>query len=350
MKSKKSVFLHDKGIRWATQGFTLVELLVVIAIIAMLVSLLLPAVNSAREAARMTNCRNNLRQLGLALINYQEVQKKFPAARVSSRPDDFDRPMCGGAEPSWFVHVLPFMEETALFAQWDVYASWHTHNDLLRETGSPVFLCSSRHTPGNAIGTRPLGGRLPCGCPDPSGPPRPVSGALTDYAGNHGDLSPGAVGLPTDFYFGGNGNGVIITVRPTCREDENLGSIVNGWYDKVRLKDVVDGTSRTFLAGEKAIAHNRRGQYPDDSPMYDGDFLPASARLAGPGLALGQEDSEYLAGYYGFGSWHPGVTNFVLVDGSGQTLDNATDTIVLGEMANRRDSRPPPVDDGESGG
>lgn len=328
--------------RFSRLGFTLVELLVVIAIIGMLVSLLLPAVNSAREAARMTSCRNNLHQLGLAVTNYQEVKRMFPAARVSSRPDDYDRPMCGGAEPSWYVHILPFLEENGLYAQWDIYASWHTHTDVVRESSSKAFICFSRRPAEGSIGTRPLGGRLPCGCPDPSGPPRPVSGALSDYAGNHGDLSPGASGLPSDFYFGGNGNGVIITVRPTCREDENLGSIVNGWYDKVRLKDVVDGTSHTFLVGEKAISKSRIGQYPDDSPMYDGDFLPASSRLAGPGLALGQEDSDILAGYYGFGSWHEGVTNFVLVDGSGQTIDNSIDTIVLGEMANRRNSKPLP--------
>src|SRR5690349_14198199 len=90
-------------------GFTLVELLVVIAIIGVLVAILLPAVQSAREAARRAQCTNNLKQIGLAFHQYDEVQKRLPPA---SRDDD---DLWGSA----FVRLLPFVEQTSLFEQYD---------------------------------------------------------------------------------------------------------------------------------------------------------------------------------------------------------------------------------------
>ena len=106
------------------QGFTLVELLVVIAIIAMLVLLLLPAVNAAREAARRNGCMNNIRQIGLAVCNYESATRRFP--KSISGPGADTPPGIGGAVPasaaaptadgfSWVVRILPYMEEIATF-------------------------------------------------------------------------------------------------------------------------------------------------------------------------------------------------------------------------------------------
>ena len=101
-------------IRHAEGGFTLVELLVVIAIIAILVMLLLPAVNAAREAARNAQCKNNIRQLALALVNHESTYGYFPISQVSSGPDRAG----GGCQPgffSWHARILPFIEEDTLF-------------------------------------------------------------------------------------------------------------------------------------------------------------------------------------------------------------------------------------------
>jgi hypothetical protein len=163
---------------------------------------------------------------------------------------------------------------------------------------------------------------------------REVSGALSDYAGNHGDLSPGAVGAPTDFYYGGNGTGVIISVRAKCKD-----GVPYGVYDRIRMASVTDGQSSTFLFGEKHIAARRLTTYPYDSPAYDGDHLPASCRLAGPGLRVSTGPNDVLADMFSFGSWHPAGTHFAHVDGSVRLYTSHTDTKLLGSLANRRDAR-----------
>lgn len=325
-------------------GFTLIELLVVIAIIGVLVGLLLPAVQSAREAARATDCKNRMRQLALATHLHHDALKYFPPARYETRPDAPADQQCGLETPTWLARIMPYIEQVSLGQRWEFSRPWHEHDEVVRTTVPDIFLCPSRRSGTKPTGIRSLrttvmggGGRLPCGCPIP---PREedvdldVEGALSDYAGNHGDLTPGATGASTDFYFGGNGTGVIISVRPKCKEGLAVAP-----SDRIRMASVFDGTSNTFLFGEKFVPQNRLGQFPEDSPAYDGDHLPASCRLAGPGLRLAHGPNDVLADMFSFGSWHPAGVHFALVDGSVRMLSNQTDTKVLGALANRTDAR-----------
>lgn len=105
------------------------------------------------------------------------------------------------------------------------------------------------------------------------------------------------------------------------------------------MASVSDGTSSTFLFGEKFVSTIGLGQFPEDSPAYDGDHLPASSRLAGPGLRLANSPQDLLADMFSFGSWHPAGVHFALVDGSVRLFSPETDTKVLGSLANRRDAR-----------
>lgn len=326
------------------RAFTMIELLVVIGIIGVLVSMLMPAVQAAREAARRTDCSNRVRQLALATQMHHQTYGYFPPARYESRPDANPNEQCGLETPTWLARVMPFIEESALGKKWDFSKPWHQHDEKVRTVVPDIFLCPSRRSGTQPVGFRQLrttvdggGGRLPCGCPIP---PRKdsveidVDGALSDYAGNHGDLTPGAVGAPTDFYYGGNGTGVIISVRPKCKEGRAIAS-----YDRIRMNSVTDGTSHTFLFGEKFVPLNQLATFPFDSPAYDGDHLPASCRLAGPGLRLANGPSDLLADMFSFGSWHPGGVHFAHVDGSTRFYSPDTDTKVLGALANRRDAR-----------
>ena len=326
-------------------GFTLVELLVVMAIIAILIGLLLPAVQAARESARATDCMNRVRQLALATHMHHNALRYFPPARYEARPDSDPTDQCGLETPTWLARVMPYIEKGALAAKWDFSQQWHQHPIELRTAVPDIFLCPSRRAGTRPIGYRDLrsttsggGGRLPCGCPIG---PRPsttvlvdVPGALSDYAGNHGDLTPGAVGAPTDFYFGGNGTGAIISVRPKCKDGLAIAPL-----DRIRMASVFDGTSNTFLFGEKFVPYNGVAEFPEDSPAYDGDHLPASARLAGPGLRLAHSPTDVLADMFSFGSWHPAGVHFALVDGSTRLFDPHIDTHLLGALANRRDAR-----------
>ena len=125
---------------------------------------------------------------------------------------------------------MPFIEQVELGSRWDFSKPWHEHEDKVRNVVPDIFFAlASQWYPTRR--TRSLrttvsgGGRLPCGCPVPARTEvkdLDVTGALCDYAGNHGDLTPGATGAPTDFYFGGNGTGVIISVRPECKSGKAI--------------------------------------------------------------------------------------------------------------------------------
>ncbi len=324
-------------IRRFGRGFTLVELLVVISIIGVMVGLLLPAVQSAREAARSMQCQNNLRQLGLAVHNFESAYKCLPPARVAPRPGDVASFQCGGEQPNWIALVLPFMEEQKLTIDFDRFGNWYEQPDRMN-TWLPTLICPSRRGAFGPLIERTIGGgsggRLPCGCPIPGQGNQTVAGIPTDYAGNHGDLSPGAVGLPTDFYYGGNGSGAMNTVRPICAD----GKMID-YAEQYRFRDIIDGLSNTFLAGEKHIPINSLGKFPYDGPAYDGDHLPAGSRIVGPGVAMGLGPYDDDANFYAFGSWHPGRTHFIFCDLSTRAIRAETDTVTLSQLANRRNSK-----------
>ena len=163
-----------------------------------------------------------------------------------------------------------------------------------------------------------------------------VTGAVGDYAGNHGDLSPGSIGEPTDLWFGGNGSGVLIASRAKCENDKGYD-----WLDRIRMRDIRDGASNTVLIGEAHVTDRAAlGTFPDDGPSYDGDSFSAASRLGGPGLPLAQGYGDKDPnGALMFGSWHQGVCNFVLCDGSVRGLNVSTNTLVLGEFTNRDDDQ-----------
>ncbi len=148
------------------RGFSLVELLVVISIIALLVGLLLPAVQRAREAAARASCGNNLKQITLAMQNYHDSQGQLP-------------PRCAIEDgATWAVLIMPFIEQKNLVQQWNLSRSYYDQGDNARKTAVPIYFCPSRRTysmAGSSVSgdNRWLGG-------DNFGPQ--VPGALIDYA------------------------------------------------------------------------------------------------------------------------------------------------------------------------
>jgi len=242
--------------RWA--GFTLIELLVVIAIIAVLIALLLPAVQQARESARRTQCKNNLKQLGLALHNYHDTFKKFPVNRMGNRgaiPNGF-------GSVGWLAMILPYIDQGPLYNSIDFSdqtggtAGSGGNNRMAILTGSaanvaarrrvlPAFLCPSN--PQEGLVTNQGGGGDDWG----SG----IDGGRTDYVGNMGWMHAGHRDCPQGIY-GGNWNGaawadadfgITSTGTPTT-----LGGCngVIGWQGCVGINQISDGTSTTLAVIE----------------------------------------------------------------------------------------------------
>ena len=319
---------HSNGVRY---GFTLIELLVVIAIIGVLVALLLPAVQQAREAARRAQCQNNLKQIGLAVMAFEETYKAFPPARLYPRIGDPPEFNCGGTEPSWFVRIMPYMEATTAHDDWDEYRDYNSHPADVRSRAMSSYVCPTRRSVSQAVlPPTSVPFVYPCGCS--RGFITIEGGATGDYAAVHGDFTGGSSGLPSDYWRGGNGTGILISSRPVCESTSPIS-----WFDRIDASKVTDGLSNTLLAGEMHIPAGRLSQVPENGPLFAGEDLAAFARIGGPGFPLARNSDDTTIPIMGFGSWHSQVCPFVAGDGRVVWLNIDMDTQLLGRLCNRKD-------------
>jgi prepilin-type N-terminal cleavage/methylation domain-containing protein/prepilin-type processing-associated H-X9-DG protein len=293
-------------------GFTLVELLVVIAIIGILIALLLPAVQAAREAARRTQCKNNLKQLGLALQNHHSAKKTLPAGSGYIQTALF--------EPNWITHTLPFMEERVLWEKFDkkVYMDVAPNVGLAATTEIPSLVCPTDQQASSPIlPNRRQGG----GSRNP-----PTSQGLW-YTGSMGPTIPDycafAAGLNATQYgivcrgcaFGTLRDGLPASARcanPPFGNQASPSSCFGVFCRRhigTPFRKITDGLSRTFMAGETLPSHWVWNCVFCDNFPVSSTHIPINTMR----MNSGTDDYEYTSG---FKSMHPGGAHMLMCDGS----------------------------------
>jgi prepilin-type N-terminal cleavage/methylation domain-containing protein/prepilin-type processing-associated H-X9-DG protein len=260
-------------------AFTLVELLVVIAIIAVLVGLLLPAVQGARMAARRIQCANNLMQLGLAIQNYESSHEVLPPGVVNATGPIKNQPK--GYHMSWLVQILPFVDQQNLFDELNfTMGAYDPTNATFRDVRLIIFRC-------------------------PVEPFAPGSGpGLSNYAGCHHDV---------EAPIAANNNGVFF-----------LNS-------HVRFEDIRDGLSTTIFVGEKVLDTGDLGWMSGTKAT-----LRNTGTLINGTIVRTASNPDPVGG---FGSGHGGGANFAFGDGTVRFIPSAINPAVYRLLGNRADGK-----------
>jgi prepilin-type N-terminal cleavage/methylation domain-containing protein len=308
------------------RGFTLVELLVVIAIIGILVALLLPAVQAAREAARRSQCTNNLKQMGIASLLHNDVHGHLPGGGWTwGWVGDPDRG-AGKRQPgTWTYNILPFMEEGDVHdlgsdGEPDTITQQQRQGAAKRDqTPVSVFNCPSRRP---AI-TFPIWdgpNPLPYKTQNSLGENDVHEIIRGDYAGNVGfHDNPQNGDSVTDLKAAESAFPDNRIRNPNNPDDDNHGVIFR--HSATTLRQITDGTSKTYLIAEKYVdpLHYTDGfDYIDTESVYSGgndDNLRTASREFPP-----TPDTPGLLHWVAFGSAHPGVWNALMCDGSVQPM------------------------------
>jgi prepilin-type N-terminal cleavage/methylation domain-containing protein len=333
--------------RMGRAGFTLVELLVVITIIGILIALLLPAVQAAREAARRAQCINNLKQLGIAAHNFENAHRRFPPGCLGPKPQPFGiSGQVPGQQISCFAFLLPYIECDSVYAQMDL--------DMPNTTGGISIFDINRQ--GDAYYSRPHAwamaqtkiSSLICPSDMPYTKPNPVAIIISYALQASSAPAPGSC-FQNEFPFTGSAG------EPLARTNYLgvsgwVGMVGSAWEDSLRgifwnrskidFRDITDGSSHTLMFGEVMGGTNA-------SPTNPGSPYPVSFAWIGcgnlgmigevPSLQDTKVDDRVpisdTSTANQFSSNHPGFVNFCLADGSARPISTKTDRFLLRYLA-----------------
>jgi prepilin-type N-terminal cleavage/methylation domain-containing protein len=334
------------------RGFTLVELLVVIAIIGILVGLLLPAVQAAREAARRMQCGNNLKQIGLAIHNYESAFKRFPHGTVDDDPREV------GARRLWdggnhrkgtvLVKLLPFIEQTALYNSIDfnldveaqlnatgVFAATRTN---MRNVAIPSFRCPSDGTSSRvltqanhlynysmSIGNQNMDGQFGC----------------AQFRTNTRALRASGILGGNLFGNGGNGHGY----SGPYNDSRNISGVISRCDWSAKFKDITDGTSNVIAGGEILPSchdhHRGGGGWYNSNGQWTATSVGINFNTCGKrGIADNASNCNDFRSWNtsgGFKSDHTGGASFIYADASVHFIPDSVDYLAYQQYGSRND-------------
>jgi prepilin-type N-terminal cleavage/methylation domain-containing protein/prepilin-type processing-associated H-X9-DG protein len=262
----------QQTVRLLRPGFTLIELTVTIAVAGMLAAIILPAVQSAREGSRRAACRNNLRQIGVALANFESAHGRLPPGRDGAQR----------RQHSWATAILGHLGQSPLYAAYDFDRAWHDPaNHAAVTTNVPVFRCPS------AVEDWP---------------------GKTDYGGNYGST---LTGLEPGFGRGAGWEaGTLLAVRTQ--------DVTEGRSHAIRTAEITDGTSHTFLVLEDA-----------DRALEENGLWANGHNCIAVDRAINSGETNEI------NSRHPGGAHALLADGSVRLLNESMNPELLGATATR---------------
>jgi prepilin-type N-terminal cleavage/methylation domain-containing protein/prepilin-type processing-associated H-X9-DG protein len=321
--------------RFRRRGFTLVELLVVIAIIGILIALLLPAVQAAREAARRTQCKNHLKQISLAFLNHNSAHKTLPAGgwywKWAGDPEmGFTRNQPGG----WTYNVLPYIEEPAMREMGKGVAvgvnRWKALAEMITIPVSTLYCPTRRPAQGKPVS----GGYV-------NAKPYPVTSGMTDYAANGGQYCPpGQDWVWGDGLSSTNAKAALQEIMTKDLWPDHYTPKCDGSHcimKAMRLNEITDGTSNVYMVGEKLLNvddYERPVTDAGDNQAcmvgYDWDFIRFS-------VTAPTQDRPGVYDVNRFGSAHPGSFMMAFCDGSVQSLSYTINLNTHRKLSKRAD-------------
>ena len=329
--------------RWK-RGFTLIELLVVIAIIAILIALLVPAVQKVREAAARTQCTNNLKQIGLAVIHHADTNRGIMPNNIAGRDingnwnDDW-----GDDRGSWLVYILPYVEQDALYKQMTTAAG-----GPLNTTRNSAGIANSR------LNISPI--KIPiwrCPSDDTDGNWGPGTGC--NYVGSYGpqcQIGPCGYNPYQQFC---NQPSWGYTWSPDHGNEGNNAANIRGLFNRLGVKFrfpamITDGTSNTIMVGEcimQTMDHLNNGGWWhfNGGQTFGGTVVPINYRIKEGTWGCGRDPDGVIRTMqnwnvsFGFRSRHSGGSNFAFADGSVQFLGQSINHRVYNNLGCRNDGQ-----------
>jgi prepilin-type N-terminal cleavage/methylation domain-containing protein/prepilin-type processing-associated H-X9-DG protein len=334
--------------RIVSRGFTLVELLVVIAIIGILVALLLPAIQAAREAARRVACTNNLKNLGLAALNHHNITGHYPILEGWTRPQDDEADVVAAynagkrlSGKGWILTLLPQLEEQPLYDQFQQGGAFEgqvTEGFCIRGGAPNLGLTSKKN--GISVPELMKTQLSIIQCPSDASV-RQLSdrqyqwtGCLVATTSYKGVVDDTFIGQSEGSLFGNDGSkypsGRTYTLDPTrrdCHRGTRCRGIFyrNSWLKPVKIAMVSDGTSKTLMIGEDVPEFN----YHSTAFYSNGDTCSCNAPL---NYGFNQNPETFAPAWWdaqGFRSRHPGGVHFCFADGSTHFISETIDSDLL---------------------